>query len=167
MTEDTQPEDPVMTDDSHPPNRQQQGGDQHPSAASSTVPQYMPIQPRGDPNKHRQAMAEEKKIEDTHIIDERRRRNTLAAARMRERQRKRERGLVQRRNELTERMNQLEAELVALRTQRYKQEAITSNEDYEELFEQLSSKLETATATMNLIIVEIEKLVEIVKSINI
>ncbi|KAJ2796844.1 hypothetical protein H4R20_005398, partial [Coemansia guatemalensis] len=77
----------------HSPHQRQKGSDQQPSAASSTGQHYTPIRPRGDPNEHRQAMAEEKKIEDSHIIDERRRRNTLAAARMRERQRERERGL--------------------------------------------------------------------------
>ncbi|KAJ2083029.1 hypothetical protein H4R24_001145 [Coemansia sp. RSA 988] len=154
-----------MTAGVHSSHQHQQGSNQQPSVASATGPHYTPIRPRGDPNEHRQVMAEERKIEDSQIIDRRRRKNTLAAARMRERQRERERSLVQRRDELTERMSQLEAELCALRTQRYKQEAITNYEDYEELFNQLSTKLETASSAMSLILDEIEKLIQIVKTV--
>ncbi|KAJ2153845.1 hypothetical protein GGH15_005902, partial [Coemansia sp. RSA 562] len=92
---------------------------QRPAAAAG---QYAPIQPRGDPNEHRQAMVEEQELENNQILSERRRRNTQAAARMRDRQRERERSLILRRDELMTRMKQLEAELTTIRAQRQQQE---------------------------------------------
>ncbi|KAJ1940468.1 hypothetical protein FBU59_003803 [Linderina macrospora] len=79
---------------------------------------YPRILPRGNPDEHRQAMAEEQEEQESQLISERRRRNTLAAARMRERQRQRERELIQRRNDLMGKVHQLEAELAAIREQR-------------------------------------------------
>ncbi|KAJ1989870.1 hypothetical protein EDC05_004401 [Coemansia umbellata] len=128
---------------------------------------YTPIQPRGNPDEHRQAMVEEKEIYQNQVLSERRRRNTQAAARMRERQRERERGLMQRRDNLMARMTQLETELSAIQTQRQQAEADTSSENYEIILDQLSSELEAANAAMHQIIDEVEKLVDIVKSIGI
>ncbi|KAJ2301375.1 hypothetical protein IWW55_003762, partial [Coemansia sp. RSA 2706] len=145
-------------------NAPQDGAPEEQTLSGQPAGFYAPIQPRGDPNEHRQAMAEEKELEFSQIQSERRRRNTQAAARMRERQRERERNLIQRRDELMKRMKQLEAELSAIRTQRQEHEAEMANEDYEAVLDQLSSELEAANTAMHLIIDEVEKLVEIVKA---
>ncbi|KAJ2728616.1 hypothetical protein H4R23_003609, partial [Coemansia sp. Cherry 401B] len=148
-------------------NAPQDGAPEEQTLSGQPAGFYAPIQPRGDPNEHRQAMAEEKELEFSQIQSERRRRNTQAAARMRERQRERERNLIQRRDELMKRMKQLEAELSAIRTQRQEHEACSAemaNEDYEAVLDQLSSELEAANTAMHLIIDEVEKLVEIVKA---
>ncbi|KAJ1666584.1 hypothetical protein IW140_005073 [Coemansia sp. RSA 1813] len=137
-----------------------------PSSTSATV-SYAPIQPRGNPDVHRQALAEENEMQQSRVLSERRRRNTQAAARMRERQRERERNLMQRRDELMARMNQLEGELAAIRTQRREAEADAVNEDYDMVLSQLSSELEAANTAMHQIIDEVEKLVDIVKSIDV
>ncbi|KAJ2623100.1 hypothetical protein GGI26_002710 [Coemansia sp. RSA 1358] len=140
---------------------------QHTMTTTASALSYTPIQPRGNPDEHRQAMVEEKEIYQNQVLSERRRRNTQAAARMRERQRERERGLMQRRDNLMARMTQLETELSAIQTQRQQAEADTSSENYEIILDQLSSELEAANAAMHQIIDEVEKLVDIVKSIGI
>ncbi|KAJ2155901.1 hypothetical protein GGF46_005531 [Coemansia sp. RSA 552] len=117
---------------------------------------YAPIRPRGDPNEHRQAMADEQEHENNQILLERRRRNTLAAARMRERQKEREQGLLIRRNDLMARMQQLEAELAATQA--------ATNDEYEATLDQLSRKLEEANDAMRLVISEVEALVEIAQN---
>ncbi|KAJ1859200.1 hypothetical protein GGH12_002916 [Coemansia sp. RSA 1822] len=131
---------------------------------AATAGQYAPIQPRGDPNEHRQAMVEEQELENNQILSERRRRNTQAAARMRDRQRERERSLILRRDELMTRMKQLEAELVTIRAQRQQQEAQVASKDYEAILDQLSTELEAANVAMHQIIDEVERLVDIVNS---
>ncbi|KAJ2865919.1 hypothetical protein GGH94_001916 [Coemansia aciculifera] len=128
---------------------------------------YAPIRPRGNPDQHRQALAEENEIHNSQVAQERRRRNTQAAARMRERQRDRERSLLTRRDDLETRMKQLENELSAIRTQRQQNEAKLASEDYDRILSQLSDELEAANQAMHLIIEEVEKLVDIVKSIDI
>ncbi|KAJ1797259.1 hypothetical protein LPJ59_003253 [Coemansia sp. RSA 2399] len=65
------------------------------------------------------------------------------------------------------RMNQLEGELAAIRTQRREAEADTADEDYDMVLNQLSSELEAANTAMHQIIDEVEKLVDIVKSIDV
>ncbi|KAI9474440.1 hypothetical protein LPJ78_002127 [Coemansia sp. RSA 989] len=146
-----------------------------PKSTSSAIPEqqspfsagfYTPIRPRGDPNEHRQAMAEEKELEYNQMLTERRRRNTQAAARMRERQRMREQNLKQRRDELMTRMQQLEAELSAIRRQRQQQQAQMESEDCSAIIDKLSAELEGATQLMGKIIEEIGNLVEILKSME-
>ncbi|KAJ1837864.1 hypothetical protein LPJ73_007260, partial [Coemansia sp. RSA 2703] len=93
-----------------------------PPSSSNKNSSYARIQPRGDPDEHRQAMAEEMELQNSHLISERRRRNTQAAARMRERQKERERSLLQHRDELVAKMKKLEAELASARSQREQHE---------------------------------------------
>ncbi|KAJ2857008.1 hypothetical protein J3B02_001281 [Coemansia erecta] len=144
-------------------------GDSKQNASSfSSVPGYAPIQPRGDPDEHRQAMAEEKDIQNSHIVSERRRRNTQAAARMRERQKEREKCLIEQRDQLLSQMKKLEEELVAIRAQRQQSKVEdTVHEKYEALVQKLSAELETANIAMNSIVEEVKKLVEIVKLIDV
>ncbi|KAI8322780.1 hypothetical protein GQ54DRAFT_259340 [Martensiomyces pterosporus] len=145
---------------------------QHPGSGSPRAPQdpttpvYTPIQPRGNPDEHRQAMAEEQEIQDSQAITERRRRNTQAAARMRERQRQRERELIERRDDLMNKVRQLESELSAIRAQRQESE-VDASKEYDKILQQLSDELEIANNAMYDIIDEVEKLVNIVRSIDI
>ncbi|KAJ2663026.1 hypothetical protein IWW48_001544 [Coemansia sp. RSA 1200] len=148
-------------------NRQRHQGKGQAFAAPVSAISYAPIQPRGNPDVHRQALAEENEIQHNKVMSERRRRNTQAAARMRERQRERERRLMQRRDDLMARMNQLEGELAAIRTQRREAEVSTADDNYEMILSQLSSELEAANTAMHQIIDEVEKLVDIVKSIDV
>ncbi|KAJ2708403.1 hypothetical protein H4R19_004761 [Coemansia spiralis] len=86
----------------------------HPAQA----PVYAAIRPRGDPDEHRQAMAEEMEQEHNQALSVRRRKNASSAARMRERQREKEQTLIRRQRELAARERQLTAELATLRAQR-------------------------------------------------
>ncbi|KAJ2726322.1 hypothetical protein GGI07_000634 [Coemansia sp. Benny D115] len=131
------------------------------------APAYPPIKPRGDPDKHRQAMAEENELKHNQVLIERRQRNTQAAARMRERQKEREKSLLQRRDVLVSQMSRLEAELAAIRAQRQQSEESTFNEEYEELLHKLSAELEAANNAMHAIMDEVEKLVDIVKALDV
>ncbi|ORX74931.1 hypothetical protein DL89DRAFT_264726 [Linderina pennispora] len=143
--------------------QQQKPGDTSGSATKSIS--YPRILPRGNPDEHRQAMAEEQEVQESQLISERRRRNTQAAARMRERQRQRERELIQRRNDLMGRVHQLEAELAAIREQRVASEASVTNQ-YDSVLQDLSKELENANSAMCAIVDEVEKLVDIVRSVD-
>ncbi|KAJ2784185.1 hypothetical protein GGI15_002331 [Coemansia interrupta] len=113
-------------------------------------------------------MAEEMELQNSHVISERRRRNTQAAARMRERQKERERSLLQHRDELVSKMQRLEAELAVVRAQRHQHEVEDSvHDEYKALLHKLSGELEAANAAMSSIVDEVEKLVDIVKSIDV
>ncbi|KAJ2773895.1 hypothetical protein IWQ57_001074, partial [Coemansia nantahalensis] len=111
---DGNPPDPHET--SEPSRRPSRSGQPAPA------PLYAPIRPRGNPDEHRQALAEEKELVQSQALSRRRRKNASAAARMRERQREKERALIQRKNELVAQERQLQAEVDVLRAQRQQHE---------------------------------------------
>ncbi|KAJ2744066.1 hypothetical protein GGI20_003261 [Coemansia sp. BCRC 34301] len=151
----------MPTDDQQPPSPPAEA-----QADSAKPVSYAPIRPRGNPDQHRQALAEENEAHNSQIAQERRRRNTQAAARMRERQRERERSLLTRRDDLQARMKELEDGLEAIRTQRQQDEATLASKDYDRILSQLSNELEAANQSMHSIIEEVEKLVDILRALS-
>ncbi|KAI7824977.1 hypothetical protein BX661DRAFT_185046 [Kickxella alabastrina] len=130
----------------------------------NAVPAFAPIKPRGDPDEHRQAMTEEIAIQQNELISQRRKRNTQAAARMRERQKQREQNLIEHHNKLISEMKRLETELSSIKAQRQQPEV---DEDHDSMLQRLSDELEIANSAMVQIKDEVEKLVDIAKSIDI
>ncbi|KAJ2779376.1 hypothetical protein H4R18_004044 [Coemansia javaensis] len=141
-------------------------GGPHQGQGPGSAQHYVPIQPRGNPDEHRQAMAEEKELADSQIQSIRRYKNARAAARMRERQRDKERSLIQRKNELVAREQQLKAELAALRNKRAQDEAMSLGADCESLVRQLSDELEDTIAATQRVADEIQDLLRIVQSLG-